>query len=396
MNLRGIKKLSCPMCKGHLVLETIEKERFELHVKELTARCNVLNTEEEMFKNSIHEIIKEGLLICNSCKVWYPISNYVPVMLVFRTLFHDHFARKHHLHLTEGYTFPKWRAKPGEKNIQETFTEEWNTLKDDELSFVFTKKELIHLHRDVYLQWSNEPPASVKEVLNVGCGFGAEAEALSKIIKDADIFGIDLNFSLLGSGQLFIKKPFIHLVIASLFYLPFNNRSFDLVFCQGVLHHTYSTYDAFKSITAFVKKGGYLFTWVYALEDPLINKGILGCFTKLKYLIEMILRPMISRLPKTLRRITVFSFSLIFLFIERSRSRHKKKWKLKNTIHSLYDLLTPRFAYRHSFNEVIEWYENSGFTYRLHSPATNRKLFGTKLYGVGILGQKRNTDSKQP
>jgi len=392
MNLKAIKKLCCPMCEGHLVLEAIETENIKFHDKELSTKSNSLNSEEGMFEYAVEEEIKEGLLICNDCKVWYPISNYVPVMLVFSTPFHNHFSRKHHLKLTDGYTFPKWRAMPGEKKVQETFTEEWNTLKDDDLSFVFTNKELTHLHREVYLQWPETPPPSVREVLNVGCGFGTEAAVLSDILKDAHVFGIDLNFSLLNSGQLFVKNSFVHLVIASLFHLPFNKSSFDLVYCQGVLHHTYSTYDAFKNIAAFVKKGGYIFTWVYALDDHLVNKGILGFFTKLKYLLEKILRPTISRLPKTLRRITLFSLSLIFYVIERSRSRHKEKWKLKNTIHGLYDLFSPRFAYRHSFNEVIEWYENLGFTFKVHSPATYRKLFGTRLYGIGVLGQKNNTN----
>ncbi len=379
MNVRGIKKLCCPMCKGHLAIETIEKEKLELQEEDLSNNNDDPNT---------GEVVKEGLLICNNCKVWYPVSNYIPVMLVFTTPFHDHFAKLHNLMLKDGYTFPKWQAMPGEKSVQETFTDEWNVLKDDELSFVFTKEELPQLHRDVYLQWPNKPPPGVNNVLNVGCGFGAEAEALGNIVEGADVYGVDLNFSLLGSGQRFVSKPSIHLVIASLFHLPFNKSSFDLVYCQGVMHHTYSTHEAFKSIAAFVRKDGYIFTWVYALEDHLINKGILGCFTKLKYLVEMVIRPIISRLPKTLRHITVYSFSLVFVFIERARSRHKQKWKLKNTIHSLYDLLTPRYAYRHSFNEVIEWYETLGFTYKLHSPATNRKLFGVKLYGIGILGQR--------
>lgn len=384
------------MCKGPLKFEAIEKKRIELDEKEsITGFDSTKTKEEEIFEDSVEEVVKEGVLICESCKVWYPISNYVPVMLVFRTQFHDFFAKKHHLELPNGYTFPKWSAKPGEKNIQETFTEEWNALQDDELSFAFTKDELVPLHRDVFLQWSNGIPVNVKEVLNVGCGFGAEADALSKIVKDADIYGIDLNFSLLNSGQLFTKKPSIHLIIASLFHLPFNKSSFDLVYCQGVLHHTYSTHDAFNSIAAFVKEGGYIFTWVYALEDHLIIKGIVGVFSKLKYIAQNILRPLFSRFPGHLRKITVFSISLVYHYIELSRSRHKEEWKLKNTFHSLYDLLTPRFAYRHSFNEVIEWYETLGLTYDLHSPATNRKLFGTHLYGIGVLGQRKKTESNE-
>jgi hypothetical protein len=67
---------------------------------------------------------------------------------------------------------------------------------------------------------------------------------------------------------------------------------------------------------------------------------------------------------------------------------HGVRWKLVNTQHSIRDRLTPRFAHKHSFNEMIEWYEQAGFTTELHSPSAYRRLFQRPLWGIGIRGTK--------
>ena len=60
------------------------------------------------------------------------------------------------------------------------------------------------------------------------------------------------------------------------------------------------------------------------------------------------------------------------------------------------DWLTPRYAHKHTFNEVIEWFEELGFSYEIHSPSKYRELFGKPLWGIGILGKnmKPNDGSK--
>ena len=59
--------------------------------------------------------------------------------------------------------------------------------------------------------------------------------------------------------------PRVHPIVASLFRLPFARRAFAHVHSQGVIHHTYSTKAAFEAISAFVRPGGSLFVWVYAV-----------------------------------------------------------------------------------------------------------------------------------
>ena len=386
MNLRGLALLRCPRCKETLEVIPFKEERIELAENEL-----ILSQGEMIEKESIKRVIEEGVLLCGKCRVWYPIISYLAVMLIFKTPLHKKFARKYKGELVKisEYSEPKWEPQPGEYQTQNTFTEEWDTVIESDLSFIYTKEELKLLHGKVWLKWEENRPKEVKNTLNVGCGgLGVEAEALHEITA-SEVFAIDLSLTLFRSAQRLRKNPFIHLAIASLFYPPFTDNSFDLVYSEGVLHHTYSTYDAFKSISRFVNEDGQLFIWVYALEDHLAAKGLKGLKRKIMYICEnRFLRPTISRAPVWLRAafIVVMSLATHPLYL---RKWKRESWKLKNTNHSLRDWLTPRYAHRHSFNEVIEWFEEAGFTYELHSPANYRNLFGADLQGIGILGEKK-------
>jgi hypothetical protein len=74
--------------------------------------------------------------------------------------------------------------------------------------------------------------------------------------------------------------------------------------------------------------------------------------------------------------------------IVRTRVKNRAQWTLKDTRHSLRDTFTPRYAHRHGFNEVIEWFEDRGFSYDVQSPSEFRRIFGKRGYGVGVLGRR--------
>jgi ubiquinone/menaquinone biosynthesis C-methylase UbiE/uncharacterized protein YbaR (Trm112 family) len=380
---RALSKLRCPMCKGTLEVVAFEQESLHLDDQQRS-------TMRALAEERTVTVVKEGVLLCAHCKVYYPLSCYVPVMLVFKTAFHGRFADKHKAALLRvaGYGFPRWEAEDGERDTQQTFTEEWITLESDDLLWTFTKDELKLVHKKVFLKWPDEPPGNVRVILNVGVGFGTEAEALQEI-SGAEVFGVDLNFSLLQGGSVFLKKPAIHLIIASLFHLPFEEKSFDLVYSVGVLHHTYSTHDALRSISAFVEDGGHMFVWLYALEDLLIKKGVAGMLAKSFYLLQSISRPVLSRAPSWVRNPAILLLSVALHPVFALRVPHRGMWKFKNTNHNVRDSFTPRYYRYHSFNEVIEWFESLGFTCEVPSALTFKNLIGRSLDGVGVLGRKQ-------
>ena len=364
MRPSALDKLRCPACLGELSLETFERGHGDETATE------------------------SGALLCGECRVWYPIEAATPVMLRFHTPFHDDFSRRHsgELGRLEGYSMSHAAPRPGEEHVQATFTDQWRLVDDDDLSFGYTADELVELNRRVWLRWVEDLPADERptSVLNVGCGVGMETMALKEVTGAEQLFGIDLNLALLGRRAEFRDPDGVTFVIASAFDLPFDDSSFELVYSQGVLHHTYSTRDAFRSIARTVAPEGRQFVWLYGREDPLSPGGSMT-----RHLMEMALRPIVNRSsPRARDRIFAGLTSLSHAHY-RATQRHGESWSRENTEHALRDWLSPKYAHRHGHNEVMAWFEEDGFrVVDTQSPKAYRELFGTPLWGVGMTGQR--------
>ena len=340
---------------------------------------------------SVDKTVKSGVLLCQNCRTWYPIYSYVPVMLIFETRFHKKFANDFTTELEKlsEYAPPRGLPESGEVSVQDTFTDEWDCVQDHELSFLYSVEELKSLNEKVWLKWLKDSSQTIKSILNVGCGLGRESLALQEVITDSDVFAVDLNFAVLRSGEVFKSNPNIHFVIASLFHLPFKSASFDLVYSQGVIHHTFSTAAAFKSIASYVCKGGFIFIWVYGRDDHLFRKGFVGFLTRTNYSLEQLVRPVISACPKVIRDMFFVAAALLLHPLIKSRVRHKATWNVKNTEHDLRDWLSPKYAHRHSYNELFEWFEDLGFKVMdVQSTAAYKLLFQKSLWGVGLTGNR--------
>ncbi len=288
----------------------------------------------------------------------------------------------------------------GERFIQKTFTDEWNLTQEDELSFQRNDEDLINLNKDVWLSWLKKR-IKIDSLLNVGCGIGKETISLETLTGANDIVAIDLNFALLQAGERYKENPNIKFIVCSLFHPPLEQEKYDLVYSQGVIHHSFSTYTAFKSISRFVKPEKYLFIWVYGLEDHLCFRNVqfdsFGNFFKnffahLFWYTEVFIRPWLSRAPKILRDTVIFIMSIFLHLLIKKRVLHKSEWKLKNTEHGLRDTYTPVYAFRHSVNEVMEWFEESNFeVIYFQSPLSHKRIFsGKRIHGIGMTGQKIN------
>ena len=351
----------------------------------------MVESEDSYLNEDNERVVKDGVLLCQQCKIWYPIYSYVPVMLVFETHLHKRFAQDYagQFERLLEYSMPNGLPEPGEKSIQETFTDEWRYVQDNDLSFLYSIDDLRSLHKDVLLKWIQYSTGEIKKVLDIGCGIGRESISLQDVISSSEIFAIDLNFAVLKGGEIYKSRPNLHLIISSLFHIPFKPYSFDLVYSQGVIHHTFSTEKAFKSIASYVRNGGYLTIWVYGLGDHLARTEDLGVLVRVVYMAECLLRPLISRSPKIIRDIFFGVLSVICHPIIKSMVNHKEKWKVENTIHSMRDWLSHKYVHRHSYNEVFEWFENLGFRIiDVQSPSAYRKLFQKRLWGIGVTGKR--------
>ncbi len=337
--------------------------------------------------------IESGCLYSLESKFYYPIINGVPIMLTFETPLTKKFENENQefiKQLPQGLKLPDLEPMQGEKSIQETFTEEWGGLGDDEIVFAYNEEEGYLLHKDVWLQMTDEETQKVETVLDVGCGFGKEAKYLARIFNNSTVYAIDLNLAVVASGLNLLDTGRIIPVVASLYRIPYRDNSFGHVHCQGVIHHTFSTKAGFDSIEKKVEKNGSLFIWVYAWEDSFGVDGFRGFLVHTYYFIShRIFRPILSRMPSFVRNPIVHLITILYHPLVKNRGTNKGRWKYQHTLHAVRDMFTPMFAHRHKFNEVYLWFQEKNYINIVFQSAKRyQDLFNRRIIGIGFRGTK--------
>ncbi len=311
-------------------------------------------------------------------------------MLIFQTVLVDKFAREHAAQIAGlgNLKQPDKPTRPGEKQVQKTFTEEWGQTGHAEITFGYDYQELREMHRAwLYLPEEGDPEASV--VWNVGCGHGQESMVLSDLFPNAEIVAMDLNLSLLAAAEGLREYPRVHLVIGSAFAPPVADKAFDHVHSQGVIHHTYDTKAAFDAIEPKVKEDGSIFIWVYANEDLHQRKGVLGWTrNRLRNFNDVVTRQVLAHSPSFFRTGVINGTSYFTHWLFKKKASHPDEWTIQNTRHVLRDAFTPPYIHRHGFNEMIHWFQDAGYDFYVSPAGRLEEISGRTYRGVGMVGRR--------
>ncbi|MBI6545436.1 MAG: class I SAM-dependent methyltransferase [Cyanobacteria bacterium NC_groundwater_1444_Ag_S-0.65um_54_12] len=105
-----------------------------------------------------------------------------------------------------------------------------------------------------------------KLILDAGCGAGLSALLLfAGYLTYHDYLGVDISNSVEVAALRFqeagIKGDFLQ---ANILDLPIPDESVDIIFSEGVLHHTDSTRDAILKLATKLKRAGRFLFYVYA------------------------------------------------------------------------------------------------------------------------------------
>ncbi|CAN5568654.1 hypothetical protein BH11BAC1_BH11BAC1_06680 [soil metagenome] len=95
-----------------------------------------------------------------------------------------------------------------------------------------------------------------KTVLEVGCGAGRFTELLVK--SGALVHSIDLSHAVEANKRNIGEQPNYRIAQAGAYEIPFNDESFEVVICLGVIQHTPSSEKTIDALWQKVKPGGML------------------------------------------------------------------------------------------------------------------------------------------
>jgi ubiquinone/menaquinone biosynthesis C-methylase UbiE len=114
----------------------------------------------------------------------------------------------------------------------------------------------------------NGIPLSVfegKRCLDAGCG-GGRATILMAEAGASEVVALDLSETNVETTRMRAEQRGLTNVTAqqaSLLEVPFEDQSFDVVWSNGVLHHTGDTDGSLKEIARLLKPGGWMWLYLY-------------------------------------------------------------------------------------------------------------------------------------
>ena len=185
-----------------------------------------------------------------------------------------------------------------------------------------------------------------KDVLEVGCGTG-QLSLYFGIGTNNRVFALDPTINSINLGNEFSKKNKINnvkFVNADIFDDVFNNKSFDFIWTNGVLHHTKNPSLAFDLISKYLKNNGYILLGLY-------NK-----YGRLRTLFRRILykifgSTLIKLLDPTLRN------------IKKGNDQQIKAWIRDQYEHPVESL--------HTLDEVLKWFKKNNIEFINSVPSCN-------------------------
>jgi SAM-dependent methyltransferase/uncharacterized protein YbaR (Trm112 family) len=329
--------LSCPSCKSPLKLTPDSGSESE---------------------------ITEGQLSCTGCGTTFPICGGVPSLLP---------ASQRGSHVAKSFGF-EWQTHH-QGGFEKTTV--FGRKLDEQVKYFFEGLAI------------SEKDIAGKRILDAGCGSGVLTTEIARRYPTAEVVGMDINPAIAEVYRNGARLPNLHVVQASILEPPFAPGSFDLLWSNGVIHHTGNTRRAFDGLTTLVKSGGRAYFWVYEKKlSPMVG-------------VRQILRPaglvhwnhgFLYRVCQVLAFFTWLAVLLLrplgkLKFVQ--RHTHLKILTLRRGFRELeltwFDVLSPMYRDTYTQREFESWFEQHGF-----------RNLTRYWWPVGVSGTKTGPDGQSP
>ena len=222
----------------------------------------------------------------------------------------------------------------------------------------------------IYVQLLDDQISYTGKILEVGCGTGQLSNLLA-MTKTRTVLGTDLSVNSLKLANKFREKNRIRnlkFIQMNLFQPVFKAEMFDVVICNGVLHHTSDPFTGFQSISKLVKKGGYIIIGLYNKYGR--------AFTDFRRSIFSISGDSLQSLDSRLRDTNLTDNKKHTWFMDQYKNPHESE---------------------HTFDEVLDWFEKTEFEFVNCIPSISGKPItsDTKLFETSGKGTKLKRFSVQ-
>ncbi|MBL0350408.1 MAG: class I SAM-dependent methyltransferase [Elusimicrobia bacterium] len=230
----------------------------------------------------------------------------------------------------------KFKSDPG--GIARQFGEEWSRY-----------TEIFPAHREQFKKWIQPVPLEFfagRTFLDAGCGMGRNALWALEAGAASGV-AVDFDPRTVAAAQRNLEPfPRARVELASLYDLSFE-KTFDVVFCLGVLHHLADPRRVLRRLVAALKPGGTLIVWVYGREG---NEALLLLLTPLRALTRFLPVRFTLALAKGL---TVLLRALLIWPWRRPYFELLRTFSFRHTESIVFDQLLPSIARYWSREEAV-------------------------------------------
>lgn len=220
-----------------------------------------------------------------------------------------------------------------------------------------------------------------KIILDAGCGAGFSALLLfGEYLKRNDYLGVDISSSVEVAEQRFKEAGYPgDFLQCDLMNIPITDSSVDIIFSEGVLHHTDSTERAIHYLAEKLKPGGRFMFYVYARKaaireftDDYVRKQLIDLSDEEAW---NALEPL-TKLGMELGRLNCeidVPEDIPYLGIKRGRINlqrffywnickmyYRPDWSLEEMNHVNFDWFRPINCHRQTPKEVFSWVQDAG------------------------------------
>ncbi len=216
----------------------------------------------------------------------------------------------------------------------------------------------------LFARWLNDQIPFNVRVLEVGCGTGQLSNFLG--VAQRTVFGTDMTMASLRLAERFRCANGLRRVgfyQMNLFNPIFRPESFEVVICNGVLHHTADPFRGFETISRLVKPGGHVLVGLY-------NRY--GRF--------------LTHVRRVVFRLTGGGFKFLDPRWRQTEIAAEKRrtWYL-DQYHNPHES-------SHTFGEVLAWFSRTGFSFVSSQPgikstpaaAESSQLFRPQPHGTAL------------